>query len=505
MLIYFKLKKKTIMSTNTNETLTIKKEYLGLLGENYQIKLLGELMIPNNINVETGNIFFEEVIDYLQPNYFEKLDMRRLMSLIKEYYQISKNPPNIDNIFSLIQTKISNNIEKVELDARLKQIQEIWLSYKNGVISNDRGFIKRNTILFIKQQEILKVSTEAQEKFNTGVIDEQIIYSISEKYKKINDIGSPEHYGTTLFEKIDELLVEDYRDPIGLGIKEVDEEIDGGISKGEWGLILAGQGVGKTSVLTLIANNAYLKGQNVCHIILEGNKNDIRRRHYAKLFNIRTKDLFKYKDYVHKCIEKLKTSKTVGNLIVEKLTNMTPNKLRKWVTKTEEKLGFKFDVIVLDYLDCLKSDEKVQDRFYAQELIAQDIERIVDEEQWRLYAGIQASKASNAKKILTIDDIYGSAERGKKAQLVVSLGKSVEQANNSQLNICITKCRFAKSGKVWENSSFDADLLKFDVNIQDITVLSPEALDKEALPISQSSNLSNEAINSKQLLNSLPN
>jgi hypothetical protein len=494
------------MSTATNEAIGVKKEYLGLLGENYQVKLLGELMIPNNINIDTGNIFFDEVIDYLQPNYFEKLDMRRLMALIKEYYQMAKNPPNIDNVFSLIQTKITNNIEKIELEARLKQIQEIWISYKNNSISNDRSYIKKNTILFIKQQEILKVSTEAQEKFNSGIIDEHVIYSISEKYKKINDIGSPEHFGTTLFEKVDELLVDDYRDPIGLGIKEVDEEIDGGISKGEWALVLAGQGVGKTSVLTLIANNAYLKGQNVCHIILEGKKNDIRRRHYAKLFNIRTKDLSKRKDYVHKCVEKLKNSKTVGNLIIEKLTNMTPSKLRKWVLKTEEKLGYKFDVIVLDYLDCLKSDEKVQDRFYAQELIAQDMERIVDEEQWRLYAGIQAKKEANTKKILSIDDIYGSAERGKKAQLVVSLGKSIEQANNNQLNICIAKCRFARSGKVWENSSFDADLLKFDVNIQDIKILTPEEAKTDDIPLvtNNNSNLSQQAINSKQLLNTIP-
>jgi hypothetical protein len=494
------------MSTATNEAIGVKKEYLGLLGENYQVKLLGELMIPNNINIDTGNIFFDEVIDYLQPNYFEKLDMRRLMALIKEYYQMAKNPPNIDNIFSLIQTKITNNIEKIELEARLKQIQEIWISYKNNSISNDRSYIKKNTILFIKQQEILKVSTEAQEKFNSGIIDEHVIYSISEKYKKINDIGSPEHFGTTLFEKVDELLIDDYRDPIGLGIKEVDEEIDGGISKGEWALVLAGQGVGKTSVLTLIANNAYLKGQNVCHIILEGKKNDIRRRHYAKLFNIRTKDLSKRKDYVHKCVEKLKNSKTVGNLIIEKLTNMTPSKLRKWVLKTEEKLGYKFDVIVLDYLDCLKSDEKVQDRFYAQELIAQDMERIVDEEQWRLYAGIQAKKEANTKKILSIDDIYGSAERGKKAQLVVSLGKSIEQANNNQLNICIAKCRFARSGKVWENSSFDADLLKFDVNIQDIKILTPEEGKTDDIPLvtNNNSNLSQQAINSKLLLNTIP-
>lgn len=487
-----------------------KKEYLGILGENYQIKLLGELMTPNNINIETGNKFFDEVIDYLHPNYFEKLDMRRLMALIKEYYQISKNPPNIDNIFALISSKITNDIEKRELEARLNQIQEIWIKYKNNQIENDRTFIKHNTIAFIKQQEILKVSKEAEEKFSTGTIDEQVIYNISEKFKKVNEIGSPEHHGTTLLEKVDQLLVEDYRDPIGFGIKEIDEEIDGGISKGEWGLILAGQGVGKTSVLTMIANNGYLAGKNVCHIILEGKKDDIRRRHYAKMFKIKTKDLSKKKDLVLKLVERLKKSTTVGNLVIEKLSNMTPNKLRKWVLKTEEKVGYKFDLIVLDYLDCLKPDDKVQDRFYAQELIAQDMERIVDEEQWRLFAGIQAKKEANNKKVLSLDDIYGSAERGKKAQLVFSLGKDIAQANNQLLNPHIAKCRFARSGKVWENTHFDADLLMMNVNIQDVKVLSPE--DSVNNPPTETKKLlteqqltTNEANNSSKLIQSIPN
>lgn len=476
-----------------------KREYLGLLGINFQIKLLGELMIPNNINKDTQNSFFDEVIDLIDSNYFEKMDMRRIMSLIKEYYQKFKIAPNMDNILEMIISLNTSDTEKEELKQRLVTIKDLWSKYKTGAINNDRDFIKNKTLIFIKQQEFSNVQREAEEHFRKGVVDAQTIYVISEKYKKIIDIGSPESVGDTLFARPDELLVEDYRDPIGIGNSVIDAEIDGGISKGEMCFILAGQGSGKTGMLTYIANNGYLNGKNVLHVILEGNKKDIRRRHYSKLFKVKTSEFHLRKEYILECLKKLEKSTKVGNLVIEKLKDMTPNKFRKWVNKIEQKLGYKFDMICLDYIDCLRSDDKVQDRFYSQELIAQDLEKITDEEQWRLFAGIQAKKEANGKRILTLDDIYGSAERGKKCHLLLTIGRDIEQNRQGLITIHNAKCRFTQSGQVWEDCRLNGDFLTLDVNSSNVIVLKDGEMQPPMTDESKSS-YSNEASNSNRSL-----
>ena len=60
------------------------------------------------------------------------------------------------------------------------------------------------------------------------------------------------------------LLIDDFRDPIPLGINGIDNILDGGLAKGEIGVFLAPTGVGKTTVLTKVANTAYNMGL-VCY------------------------------------------------------------------------------------------------------------------------------------------------------------------------------------------------------------------------------------------------
>ncbi len=442
-----------------------KTQYLGILGIKYQTKLLGELFVPNNKNEETGNLFFDEVIELLDPKYFETLEMRRIMMITKEYYQKTKNSPNIDNIESIINSTINNDIEKRECLQRINNIKELWKKYKNGSVTNDRSYIKDQALRFVKQQEFLKANKESEDALAGGIITSEELFKISDKYKKIIDIGSPMNYGIDIFDRPDQILKEDYRDPIGTGIKEIDDKIEGGLSHGEFALILAGQGIGKTPFLTLIANNAYQNGKNVLHVLLEGKRDDVRRKHYARLFNVPINQLHLHKEKILNGIQDLTTNTKIGNLRVERLPdNTTPNKFKKWVLKTEDKLGYKFDVICMDYIDCLEPDERYSSPFFGQEEVAKKMESMTEELGWRLYAGIQAKKEANDKRILDMSDCGGAVGRIKKAQLVISLGADKAQKTSDKINVAINKCRFAKSGWIWEDCIFDNSVLNFSVN-----------------------------------------
>ena len=78
------------------------------------------------------------------------------------------------------------------------------------------------------------------------------------------DIGSFE-----IFTELEKLLEDDYRHPLPTGVDGLDNILNGGLAKGEIGVVLAPTGVGKTTMLTRFANTAFNMGYNVYKYFLK--------------------------------------------------------------------------------------------------------------------------------------------------------------------------------------------------------------------------------------------
>ena len=61
-------------------------------------------------------------------------------------------------------------------------------------------------------------------------------------------------------------MEDDYRHPLPTGVDGLDNILNGGLAKGEIGVVLAPTGVGKTTMLTRFANTAFNMGYNVLQI-----------------------------------------------------------------------------------------------------------------------------------------------------------------------------------------------------------------------------------------------
>ena len=88
-----------------------------------------------------------------------------------------------------------------------------------------------------------------------------------------------------VFSGLDEVLMDDFREPIPTGITGIDNLLDGGLARGEIGVFLAPTGVGKSTVLTKVANTAYNLGFNVIQIFFEDNPKIIQRKHITCCYN----------------------------------------------------------------------------------------------------------------------------------------------------------------------------------------------------------------------------
>ena len=227
------------------------QQNFGYLGYTFQLKLLNLII--------TDKKFFQAIIDAIIPKYFDNQYFRLIMQLIKEYYDKYQTSPSLDALDQLTRIEISSEMARKYVFDMLKEIKDASFE--------DHLFIKEKSIKFCKQQELKKAIRKVETIMEKGEFEN---YDKCEEYiRDAIKIGDGDIGSFEIFTELEKLLEEDYRHPIPTGVDGLDNILNGGLAKGEIGVVLAPTGVGKTTMLTRFANTAYNMGYNVLQIFFE--------------------------------------------------------------------------------------------------------------------------------------------------------------------------------------------------------------------------------------------
>ena len=124
--------------------------------------------------------------------------------------------------------------------------------------------------------------------------------------------GSDRDLGHVYIEGIEERLTKSTRDTIATGWDPIDEVMDGGLGKGELGVVVAPAGIGKTWCLQSMGANSVKKELTVVHYTLELNQEYVGLRYDTIFSGTPTANIKFYKDEVKKKISQLK-----GHLLIK--------------------------------------------------------------------------------------------------------------------------------------------------------------------------------------------
>ena len=198
--------------------------------------------------------------------------------MIKEYNEKYQSVPSFEGIEQLTQLEISSEMAKKYVIDMLKEIKEASFE--------DHLFIKEKTVKFCKQQELKKAIRKVETILEKGDFES---YDRCEEYiRDAISIGEGDEGTVEVFQNLEDVLKDDYRHPIPTGIDGIDNLLNGGLAKGELGVILAPTGVGKTTILTRFANTAFNMGYNVLQIFFEDNPKDYTKKTFHLLDRNRT-------------------------------------------------------------------------------------------------------------------------------------------------------------------------------------------------------------------------
>jgi len=279
------------MATNKNF------EYLG---NNFQLQLLNQIILDKN--------FSHTIVDVIENDYFENKYFKIIIQMIKEYHKKYEHTPSFDTLEQITKSELQQETaSKIVLDT-IKKIKDAPI---DGV-----DFVQEKALKFCKQQELQKVMKKAQKIIDGGEFENYD--TLEEMVRDALLVGSKDTTMMDVFSNLDQVLEEDYRHPIPMGIPGIDRLLKGGLAKGEIGVILAPTGVGKSTVLTKISNHAFNLGFNVLQVFFEDNPKVIQRKHFTLWTKIHPDELSNKKEEVMTKVRDIKSSMP-NELILKKL------------------------------------------------------------------------------------------------------------------------------------------------------------------------------------------
>jgi replicative DNA helicase len=418
------------------------------LGDTYQIKLIAQILSDRK--------FANSILDIVSPNYFKDPALKTIVAAIKDAKHLDEVNLDIPSLEIRLYDEIKSEMVLKQITRQLRKIEESDL--------NDSLKIQEIAMNFCKYKEVKKTIEEISKIIDRGDINDY--HECESKLRKALEHGDMKDDGMDIFDNIKDVLIDDFRKPIPTGIKGLDEIMDGGLSKTELGVILAPFGVGKTTMMTKLANTAVNMGYKVLQIFFEDNSKVIQRKHLSCWSNYDLNSLSLHKDEIFEMISKMDADMKAkkGGLKLKKFASdgTTIPVIRQYIRKLTAQ-GFKPDMVLLDYIDCVEPSKKFDDINAGEGSVMRQYESMLSELDIAGWTAVQGNRTSIGADVVHANQMGGSIKKGQIGHFIVSIAKTLDQKENGTATMAILKSRFGKDGVVFENIRFDNASIQIDM------------------------------------------
>lgn len=217
------------------------KKDLGFLGEDFQYKLVKELTDDKEL--------FKDLSSVIDQNMFTDPRLKTYVGVMKEHYGKYDSVPSYDIIQTQLFEKSHNDTEREFYAATVDKIKH--------TPTDGAEYIRDTAIKFFKQQNIIKTANEILKIAGNG--DTTHYDRCVELLNNALNTGVHSDLGSGVFDNEEETLSDDYRIPIPTGIEGIDDTLEGGVGKGELGVIVGPSSFGKSQPLDarILTPNGY--------------------------------------------------------------------------------------------------------------------------------------------------------------------------------------------------------------------------------------------------------
>jgi replicative DNA helicase len=394
---------------------------LSEFGYTFQIKIITCLLKDKQ--------FLQQIDDILEPDYFENESNQFLVKVIKDYFRKYKTQPTAE-VLKVKISEITDDVFKKSIVANVKD------TFKY-VDSQDLDFVMEQTLDFCKNKVLKQAIIDSVELLNSGNYD-----AIKAKVDAAMTAGTERNVGHDYVEMVDDRYNQATRHILPTGWDVIDNLMDGGLGKGELGVVVAPAGIGKSFLLVNLGANVIKQGKNVLHYTLELNEAYVGLRYDSVITGIANQELKYNIDAVKETVEKIP-----GNLIVKYYPTKTAaiSTIASHVERYRM-LGKEPDMVILDYADLLRGNGGQKD--YRLELgnIYEELRGLAGTLDVPVWTASQANRSALQEDVIQADKIAESYSKIMTADFVMSLSRKIEDKVGGTGRIHVIKNRFGPDG-----------------------------------------------------------
>jgi replicative DNA helicase len=393
---------------------------LNAYGPSFQIKVISALL--------THKEFLLNIQDVLSEEYFDNNAQKWIIKEILKYYQKYHCTVSMD-VLKVELKKIDNEVLQVSIKEQLRE------AYKAS--DEDLKYVEEEFSGFCKNQQLKKALLTSVDFLNAGDYD-SIRFMIDSALKA----GGDKNMGHEYNKDVESRYREDHRTVVPTPWIEFNELLQGGLGNGDFGLIFGNPGGGKSWSLVALGGHVVKLGYNVLHYTLELGSDYVGRRYDAFFTGVGVQNITKHQAQVEEVVEQLP-----GQLIIKEYPTgkASISTIESHVKKCMD-LDFKPDLIIIDYVDLLRSKRNNRERKDEIDDIYISTKGLARELNLPIWSVSQVNRAGAKDDIIEGDKAAGSYDKMMVTDVAISLSRKRQDKVNGTGRFHIMKNRYGMDG-----------------------------------------------------------
>jgi replicative DNA helicase len=413
-------------------------------GVSFQIKVISSLLKHKE--------FLHGVYDLLNPEEFDNPAHKWIVNETLKYYSKYHANPTPEYL-SVEVKKIENDVLKVTIVEQLKEALK--------AINEDQEYVETEFSNFCKNQQLKKALMNSVELLTKGQYDD--IRSMIDQALKA---GQSRDLGHEYEKDLESRYRLEDRGAVPTIWPHINDLLMGGLGAGDLGMVLGSPGGGKSWFLINLGATAVKMGYTVCHYTLELSQEYVGKRYDSILTGIDFQNI--HKDESRKLIEQTINS-LPGKLIIKEypMGKTTPSSIETHIQKCVT-LGHKPDLVIIDYVDLLRSKSKSSERKDQIDDVYTSIKGLARQIRTPIWTVSQVNRMGSKDDIIEADKIAGSYDKIMIADFAMSLSRKRGDKLAGTGRIHVIKNRFGSDGMTFSakintaNGHIDIDASEMD-------------------------------------------
>lgn len=420
---------------------------LSAYGTGFQIKIINSLL--------KNKQFLQNINDVLDVNMFDSPASKWIVTETLKYYYKYHTTASIEYLQVEVK-KIDNDVLKVSVIEQLKDALK--------AVNDDKEYIEQEFANFCRNQQLKNAILESVKLLEKGEWEDiRHIINLASKAGQDKTIGHE-------YEKdMETRYRQEERGAVNTPWENINQLLQGGLGKGDLGIIFGNPGGGKSTMLVNLGAVAAMSGLNVAHYTLELSEDYVGKKYDAIFTGIDTQNLHLHKEKVAEAIAKVK-----GKLIIKEfpMGKASCNTVESHIQKCRD-LGYPPDLVIIDYVDLLKSKTKSIDPKDAIDDIYTAVKGMARELKVPVWTVSQVNRMGAKDDVIEGDKAAGSYNKMMTADFAMSLSRKRQDKVNGTGRIHIMKNRFGGDGMTYaakvDTKCGSIEINKDEMNEDDLT------------------------------------